>query len=70
MCYSYQLNNLKNYTIEDIETTQIMRVRNRLRFIFNNYRSQYSFIGDDGVFVSFGFKDGGNFIAYIPEIFV
>lgn len=124
--YSYHLNNLKNYTIEDIETTQIMRVQESIEVYdrwdkniysaldrtvcatyqspkfyeetdavympiyvssdfdkatditdkatieryFNNYRSQYSFIGDDGVFVSFGFKDGGNFIAYIPEKFV
>ena len=34
---------------------------------FNNYRSQHSFIGDDGAFVQFIFKDGGDLIAYIPE---
>ena len=121
--YSIQLNSLKNYTINDIETVQIKSVRDtintfnswdkRISFVldrtvcatytypryyedavgpvyvssdfddpteisdnatieryFNNYRSMYSFIGDDGVFVRFIFKDGGDLIAYIPEKFV
>lgn len=34
---------------------------------FNNYRSMHSFIGDNGIFVRFIFKDGSDLIAYIPE---
>lgn len=118
--YSIQLNSLKNYTINDIETVQIKSVREmintynswdtRISFVldrtvcatytypqnyedvvgpiyvssdfddptevtdkatieryFNNYRSMHSFIGDNGIFVRFIFKDGSDLIAYIPE---
>ena len=54
----------------DLSTPQEVTDKKTIERYFNNYRSQYSYIGDNGIFVQFFFKDGGNLIAYVPEKFV
>ena len=58
------------YRSSDFDNATEVTDKATIERYFNNYRSQHSFIGDDGAFVQFMFKDGGNFIAYIPEKFV
>ena len=58
------------YRTSDFDNATDITDKATIERYFNNYRSQHSFIGDDGLFVQFIFKDGGDLIAYIPEKFV
>lgn len=58
------------YRSSDFDNATEVTDKATIERYFNNYRSQHSFIGDDGAFVQFMFKDGGDLIAYIPEKFV